>query len=206
MRQPQLSKKPDETALSNALTEALPPLAPELLGDVAEALGQLEEDRRQLEEYQSLARAVDRFEQRYRTYAGTQSRRQARALRQAQTDFDNASRARGEAHTRLELGPARGGARPAGIVMRPKRRSRGRGPVYEELRVDPTMQDADRLEARGEGRGCATATRANVAEGAVKEAVRRLARNSEEVVRAHERADRARTPVGQPARRLRCPG
>ena len=54
LRQPQLSKKPDETALSNALTEALPPLAPELLGDVAEALGQLEEDRRQLEEYQTL--------------------------------------------------------------------------------------------------------------------------------------------------------
>ena len=29
LRQPQLSKRPDETALSNALTEALPPLAPE---------------------------------------------------------------------------------------------------------------------------------------------------------------------------------
>ena len=50
LRQPQLSKKPDESALSDALTEALPPLAPELLGDVAEALGQLEEDRRQLED------------------------------------------------------------------------------------------------------------------------------------------------------------
>ena len=42
LRHPQLSKKPDETALSNAFTEALPPLAPELLGDVAEALGELE--------------------------------------------------------------------------------------------------------------------------------------------------------------------
>jgi len=102
LRQPQLSKKPDETALSNALTEALPPLAPELLGDVAEALGQLEEDRQQLEEYQALAKAVDRFDQRYRVYAGTQSRRQARTLRQAQTEFDNASRSRGEAQDRLE--------------------------------------------------------------------------------------------------------
>ena len=62
LRQPQLSKKPDEAALSDALTEALPPLAPELLGDVAEALGQLEEDRRQLEEYQALAKAVERFD------------------------------------------------------------------------------------------------------------------------------------------------
>ena len=46
LRQPQLSKKPDEASLSQALTEALPPLAPELLADVAEALNQLEEDRR----------------------------------------------------------------------------------------------------------------------------------------------------------------
>ena len=88
--------------MSNALTEALPPLPPELLGDVAEALSQLEEDRRQLDEYQALARAVGRFDQRYRIYAGTQSRRQARALRQAQTEFDNASRARGEAQARLD--------------------------------------------------------------------------------------------------------
>ena len=102
LRQPQLSKKPDETALSNALTEALPPLPTELLADVAEALGQLEEDRRQLEEYQALAKAIERFVQRYRIYAGTQTRRQARTLRQAQTEFDNASRARGEAQARLE--------------------------------------------------------------------------------------------------------
>ena len=56
----------------------LPPLPSELLGDVAEALGQLEEDRRQLEEYQALARAIGRFEQRYRVYAGTQSRQAER--------------------------------------------------------------------------------------------------------------------------------
>src|SRR5204862_7992865 len=102
LRQPQLSKKPDETALSNALTEALPPLPAELLGDVAEAFGQMEEDRRQLEEYQALARAVARFDQRYRIYAGTLSRRQARALRQAQTEFDNASRARAEAQAEMD--------------------------------------------------------------------------------------------------------
>ena len=66
LRQPQLSKKPDEAALSHALTEALPPLAIELLGDVAEALNRLEEDRRQLDEYQALAKAVERFERRIR--------------------------------------------------------------------------------------------------------------------------------------------
>ena len=63
-------------------------------------------DRRELEEYQALAKVVGRFEQRYRLYAGTQSRRQARVLRQAQTEFDNASRARGAAQDRFEKAQA----------------------------------------------------------------------------------------------------
>ncbi|WP_456680880.1 hypothetical protein [Bradyrhizobium sp. USDA 3311] len=58
LRQPQLSKKPDEANLSAALTEALPPLSTDLLTDVADALNQLEEDRRQLHDYQALARHV----------------------------------------------------------------------------------------------------------------------------------------------------
>jgi hypothetical protein len=66
LRQPQLSKKPDETGLSNALSEALPPLPPDLIAVVADALSQLDENRRQLEEYQVLARAVGVFERRYR--------------------------------------------------------------------------------------------------------------------------------------------
>lgn len=65
LRQPQLSKKPDEGALSNALTEALPPIPTELLADVADALGQLEDDRHQLEVYEKLGSAVERFEKRY---------------------------------------------------------------------------------------------------------------------------------------------
>jgi uncharacterized protein (TIGR02680 family) len=146
LRQPQLSKKPDETALSNALTEALPPIAPELLGDVAEALGQLEENRRELEEYQALAKAVERFVQRYRVYAGTQTRRQARTLRQAQTDVDNASRARHEAQARLEEAQAeevraKGDHESAELGLVHKRTR------LETLRNDPTMQDASRLES-----------------------------------------------------------
>lgn len=98
LRQPQLSKKPDEAGLSHALTEALPPMPIELLGDVAEALNQLEEDRIQLEDIRSLERAINHFEQRYRTYAGTVTRRQTRELRQAQTGFDKASEGRNKAH------------------------------------------------------------------------------------------------------------
>jgi uncharacterized protein (TIGR02680 family) len=185
LRQPQLSKKPDETALSNALTEALPPLAPEPLGDVAEALGQLEEDRRQLEEYQALAKAIERFVQRYRIYAGTQSRRQARALRQAQTEFDNASRTRSEAQARLEKATGEeASARTAhdeAELAHARERAR-----LETLQTGPAMQDANRLE--GAVRDAEARQRAlRAATSAVDEANRRLARATEETRLATQR-------------------
>jgi uncharacterized protein (TIGR02680 family) len=190
LRQPQLSKKPDEAALSNALTEALPPLPPELLGDVAEALGQLEEDRRQLDEFQALARAVDRFEQRYRVYAGTQSRRQARNLRQAQTEFDNASRARGEAQAQLERAlaeeeRARSDHDDAEAALT---RTRAR---LEALRVDPRMQDANRLDHAEKDAAARQEARRN-ASAAIDEAARRLQRSAEDTGHAEERTARAK--------------
>lgn len=189
LRQPQLSKKPDETALSNALTEALPPLAPELLGDVAEALGQLEEDRRQLEGYQALGRAVERFEQRYRVYAGTQSRRQARALRQAQTEFDGAARARGEAQDRFDEAraeEARAQASHDGAEIAVARARAG----LEALRADPTMRDANRLE-ESEKQAAARHKAVSNASEAVEEAERRWKRGVEETGQIEHRAARA---------------
>ena len=189
LRQPQLSKKPDETALSNALTEALPPLAPELLSDVAQALGQLEEDRRQLEDYQALAKAVVRFEQRYRIYAGTQSRRQARALRQAQTEFDNASRARADAQAKLETAEAeeelaRTDHDDAEIALK---REQAR---LDVLRDHPTMQDANRLES-AERDALARQSALQAASAAVDEAKRRLTRSTEETAHTDQRMTQA---------------
>jgi hypothetical protein len=109
LRQPQLSKKPDETALSDALSEALPPLPSDLVSDVADAMGQLEEDRRQLEEYQTLAKAVAQFERRYRLYAGTRSRREAALLRAAQTEHEQR-----QPRPQRGAGPAGGGGRGRG--------------------------------------------------------------------------------------------
>ena len=203
LRQPQLSKKPDETALSNALTEALPPLAPELLGDVAEALGQLEEDRRQLEEYQTLGKAIDRFEQRYRLYAGTQSRRQARALRQAQTEFDGASRARGEAQARLTSAEA--GETSAIAVHGTAEVDLAREEaVLETLRADPANQDANRLA--GAERDAAARRRAHeVAATAVEEATLRLKRSTDETQQGTQRTSRGRARAGPPAPARREP-
>lgn len=144
LRQPQLSKKPDETLLSNALSEALPPIRTELLGDVATALGQLEDDRHDLEEYEALARAVNRFETQYRAYAGTQARRAARRLRQAQTEFDNASQAKTKAHETLaearECEREQSEALEATELAVTEEQAR-----YQALQDSPGMRDAKRL-------------------------------------------------------------
>lgn len=145
LRQPQLSKKPDEASLSNALTEALPPMSADLLTDVADALNQLEEYRRELEEYEALERAVGQFNQRYRVYASTQARRQARSLRGAQTGFDAASRTLNEGRAALHMAQAsealaqtaHNDAEAALAASRTR---------LEQLQADPAMQDANRLE------------------------------------------------------------
>lgn len=144
LRQPQLSRKPDETALSDALTEALPPLPLELLGDVAEALNQLDEDHRQLDEFKQLERAVAAFDARYRTYAGTVSRRQARELRQAQTEYDNASRERNEALVHLDQAKTEE-QRAETAHEQAKLALAGARARLETLQSDPAMQDANRL-------------------------------------------------------------
>jgi uncharacterized protein (TIGR02680 family) len=185
LRQPQLSKKPDEGALSDALSEALPPLSPDLVSDVADAMGQLEEDRRQLEEYQTLAKAVAQFERRYRLYAGTRSRREAALLRAAQTEHDNASRARNEAQALLEAAElaetsAKTAYQETELALR---RAQAR---LETLRADPTNQDANRLEncerdAQARRRALEEATRA------VEKAEQRLRRDADESRRLAKR-------------------
>ncbi len=159
LRQPQLSRKPDEAGLSHALTEALPPMPQELLTDVAEALSQLEEDRRQLEDLRDLARAVERFDQRYRVYAGTLSRRQARELRQAQTDFDKARQERNQTHTELQAALAAETAAQH-VLEQAEHTLVAQRARQDTLQSDPINQDANRLEgAEEEARRRHTATR-----------------------------------------------
>ncbi len=148
LRQPQLSKKPDEASLSNALTEALPPMSTDLLTDVADALNRLEEYRRELEEYEALERAVGQFNQRYRVYASTQARRQTRSLRSAQTGFDAASRTLNEGRAALASAQAAEAlaqtAQGDAEIELAANRTR-----FEQLQDDPAMRDAKRLEQAG---------------------------------------------------------
>lgn len=144
LRQPQLSRKPDEGKLSDALTESLPPLSAELLTDVADALNQLEEYRRELQDYEALAKAVGQFNQRYQRYAAINARRQARGLRSAQSSYDTASRNLNEARAAAQAAQyaevqakTQFDAAEAALLADRTR--------LEQLQSDPAMADANRL-------------------------------------------------------------
>ncbi|MCD9005748.1 TIGR02680 family protein [Luteimonas sp. XNQY3] len=193
LRQPQLSKKPDESGLSNALSESLPPLPVDLLGDVAEALNQLEEDRNQLQDIQHLEQTVTRFEQRYRVYAGMLARRQARELRQAQTGFDRASEARNRAQAECEAALA-ASRDAAAAAEKAKQANVAAREHLDTLQSDPANQDANRL-ARAEDD-------ARQREGAARAAGKRsldaqaaLQRESERSRQRAESAEQARIAV-----------
>ncbi|WP_407676645.1 TIGR02680 family protein [Peristeroidobacter soli] len=193
LRQPQLSKKPDEAGLSQALSDALPPMPSELLTDVAQALNQLEEDRNRLEELRQLERAIRQFEQRYRIYAGMLTRRQARELRQAQTGFDNASEERNAAQAGLQGAQQ---AETAGAAAHEQARqtfatARER---LETLQSDPANQDANRLnQAKKDATDAAVA--ATSAAKQCEEARQKLTREEERSRASSERADHARAEL-----------
>ena len=90
LRHPPLTKTPDETRLSNALTAALPPVAAEMIDTIAEAMSRLEEDRSQLKSYELAHAAIGKFELTYRRYAGARSHVCARGPCR-KTKFEEAS-------------------------------------------------------------------------------------------------------------------
>jgi uncharacterized protein (TIGR02680 family) len=92
LRQPQLSKKPDEKLLSRALTEALPPLSPGLVTTVAEAFRGLDEERDALRSLAEAQQAATDFLGHYRRYARVAAKRKAAGPRQTQAKYENLGR------------------------------------------------------------------------------------------------------------------
>lgn len=108
LRRPQLSRHLDESLLSAALSEALPPLPQAVIADVAEAFRALDDDRDQLERFQAALAATTTFLDHYRGYAGIAARRRATAVTQANSryeqsraDLRDAERRRDEAEIEL---------------------------------------------------------------------------------------------------------
>src|SRR5260370_18601803 len=92
LRQPQLSRRPDEGKLSRALSEALPPVDQSVIADIATAFHDLEQQRDELGALKETRGHVTRFSQRYQHYARVASRRQGRELRAAQSAYEQVGR------------------------------------------------------------------------------------------------------------------
>ena len=150
-----MSKSPDEGRLSEALTHALRPLDRAALEDVAPRLiDELTDIRRDLEEIEAIrAKRSGAFGTRYRRYAQVATRRRAKALRQAQTDFDNASRDVNAAQTELDEARAQVIRYQSQQQSLEERSWRPTKPDCSCCESDPIMRDANRLSgARDQSR------------------------------------------------------
>ena len=147
LRQPQLSKRPDEKLLSRALTEALPPLTPGLVTTVAEAFRGLDEERDALRALEEARTAAVDFLRYYGRYAQVAAKRKAAGPRQAQSRYEQLGRdltAAEEAYAAAdaELRAAQNeleALQQERTVLEARR---------EALRQDPAMRDARELDHR----------------------------------------------------------
>ncbi|MDF1524042.1 MAG: hypothetical protein P1P87_14655, partial [Trueperaceae bacterium] len=92
LRQPQLSRRPNEQALSNALSQSLSPVQQDLIEYVAEAFRGLDDERRQLEELADATRAGEAFLEHYRRYARVLVRRRAEEPRTTHSRYEELGR------------------------------------------------------------------------------------------------------------------
>jgi uncharacterized protein (TIGR02680 family) len=149
LRQPQLSKKPDEKLLSRALTEALPPLSPGLVTTVAEAFRGLDEERDALRALEEARTAATEFLRHYRRYAQVAAKRKATGPRQAQSRYEQLGRDLTAAEEAYATADAE--LRAAQIELEELQQERTRLEARREaLRQDPAMRDARELDRRRE--------------------------------------------------------
>jgi uncharacterized protein (TIGR02680 family) len=199
LRQPQLSKKPDEKALSTALTEALAPLDQAVVADVAESFRSLEEERDGITEARETLAAAEAFLRHYRVYAQVASRRHTTAVRLANSGYEQAGRELRDAQERLV--EARDEAERLDRLQSAteERQSTLQG-EEQALRTSPEMRDAERLEqASREASGMEQRTRAAGREAEQAAGRARVestaeadaARRHEEAVAAGDRYERA---------------
>lgn len=189
LRQPQLSKRPNEAALSKALTEALPPMDQAVIADVAEAFRSLDEEKEELRSAAEAEKAASAFLDHYRRYARIASRRRARLprteharyeslqreLSEARTDRTRAEEERAEAEERLaalEEAEARLKAQDAALREGPEMRSareleqaarHARNTADARDRAEDDRRQAEQVLARARARLTAAENRLDAA-------------------------------------------
>ncbi|GAA3884341.1 TIGR02680 family protein [Streptomyces sedi] len=211
LRQPQLSKRPNEAALSRALTEALPPVDQAVIADVAEAFRSLDEEKAELVAASEAERAASVFLDHYRRYARVATRRRARLPRSEHARYEQLRRdlaqAQGERARAVEDGAA-AEASASALEERAVRLSAQEA----ALRAGPEMRDARALEQAAEdaARTAAERTRADrdfgQADAAHRRAVERLAEAENRVAAAERAVSGLRIRVGETASAGRLAG
>jgi len=92
LRQPQLMRDMKEDVLSNALSEALPPVPEPLINEVAESFQGLDTDRQRTEEHREMLDSVEGFREGYRQYLSVAIRRLCEVVRSGHSQFEHATR------------------------------------------------------------------------------------------------------------------
>ncbi|MGI9016447.1 MAG: TIGR02680 family protein [Euzebya sp.] len=145
LRQPQLSKRPNMTALNAALTEALPPLPAAVITDVAEAMRTLERERQGLADLQQARDAVGRFGGDYASYATIATLRRADDVRRTTRVYEDTGRELGTVQrAREEAADQVGSLTRQETALRD--RVRALAAREQTLRQSPEMRDAARLD------------------------------------------------------------
>jgi uncharacterized protein (TIGR02680 family) len=145
LRQPQLSKKPDEKLLSRALTEALPPLSPGLVTTVAEAFRGLDEERDALRSLAEAQQAATDFLGHYRRYAKVAAKRKAAGPRLTQSRYEQLGRDLAAAEEAFTAAQQRLDEAQRELATLEEERTELEA-RRDALRADPAMRDAERLE------------------------------------------------------------
>ncbi|MBI3465677.1 MAG: TIGR02680 family protein, partial [Planctomycetes bacterium] len=145
LRQPKLSRTWDEKQLSDALSDALPPISSGVLADVAEAFGTLETDRRKLADYQTARDGVEAFLSEYRLYIQIAARRRAEGVRKTHSEYEGTQRRlrkaeseHDEASTELRTIEER--------IAKLRADAEGANEAVQTLASSPQMRDAEALD------------------------------------------------------------
>jgi uncharacterized protein (TIGR02680 family) len=145
LRQPQLSKRPDEGRLSRALSEALAPLDQAVLSDIAAAFHDLEQQRDQLADLRDTRGHVRRFRDRYQRYAAVAARRQSRALRSAHSVYEQLQRDLAELREQITRASDREQAAQASLESAAAELGE-QNAAKDELVGDPRLKNLDETQ------------------------------------------------------------
>ncbi|WP_030185372.1 TIGR02680 family protein [Streptomyces sp. NRRL S-813] len=201
LRQPQLSRRPNEAALSRALTEALPPMDQAVIADVAEAFRSLDEEKEELRAASEAGRAASAFLDHYRRYARVAARRRARLPRSEHARYEQLHRDLTQARADRERAESNREA-AAGRLAELEERAMRLTARQAALREGPEMRSARELEqAAAEARR--TAEELKQAEADRRDATQAHTRALGRLGTAERRLASAEEDVADLARRAR---